>query len=74
MPHDCEARENIITLERKVAVLESKMDGVEDDLESIKQDVKSIKEYFNKLIIGGLGTGVVLLIGIIINIFLSSGG
>lgn len=79
--HDCTSRKDITDLQKDVAVLQSKMTGVESDLDTIKEDIKEMrennKEEFkairgstNKIIIGGLSATILLLLGILADIFI----
>lgn len=79
--HECRFMLEINNMQKDLAVLKSRVDGVEVDIKNIKDyvkdntdDIKDIKECFSKTIIGGLGAAVVILIGIIVNIFISLQG
>lgn len=78
--HLCDSRKEITELQKEVAVLKSEMSSVKTDLSSIRQDVKDIKENnkrefkevrekMNTMIISGLSSTVLILVGILVNIF-----
>ena len=77
---DCVRAKEITELQKDVAVLKSEMGTAKADLNSIKEDVKEIKksnkeefksvrEKINTMIISGLASTVLILIGILVNIF-----
>lgn len=77
----CPRAKDITELQKDVAVLQSKVDGVESDLDSIKEDIKAMrennKEEFkairdsnSRIITSGLSATVLLLVGILTDIFL----
>ena len=82
--HDCTSRKDITDLQKDVAVLQSKMTGVEADLDCIKEDIKCIRENnkeefkairgsISKIQISVLSSAVLILLGIIINVFFKGG-
>lgn len=82
MPNDEIALSLLNSMEVRVAILETKVDGVESDMKELKKQLiamqnsnltqfASIRANTNKLIIGGLSSAVLLLVGSIINILIS---
>lgn len=82
--HDCTSRKDITDLQKDVAVLKSQMTGVKGDLDSIKVDVtdikkdnerefKAIRANISKVQISVLSSAVLILLGVVINIFYKGG-
>ena len=78
--HMCDSRKEITELQKEVAVLKAEMSSVKTDLSSIKQDIKDIKdnnkrefkevrEKMSTMIISGLASTVLILVGILVNTF-----